>query len=265
MPTPQYIITPWRDDSELQQVCASLYKPTSPTDHAQGIARVQAWKLRGNIPHAVESAGQLFSAAKFHNVTIERQAHDTDPNNAVADSFAIRATYTLALSRFVTGFADVGRHRDGAGQTMQEVARGLGLPATFVEIRHEATHEAIPTLDRLQKATTEALHWLYVMYWIRFDAARQRDAAAAAPQPAPPDLRSVCKLTDKLKAFRARRLAALARKKTSKSKDTLHKDVQETAKMCKAMIDKGDIDIQELAEVLIGDRLIIPSKLDRYG
>ncbi|KAG0125863.1 Las1-like-domain-containing protein [Tuber indicum] len=48
---------------------------------------------------------------------------------------------------------------------MHTLAKTLGLPTSFVEIRHAATHEALPTLPLLRTATTRALDWLWENYW----------------------------------------------------------------------------------------------------
>ena len=39
------------------------------------------------------------------------------------------------------------------------------LPATFVELRHQATHEELPSLPKLRSATRKALEWIWGYYW----------------------------------------------------------------------------------------------------
>ncbi|PWW79493.1 Las1-domain-containing protein [Tuber magnatum] len=48
---------------------------------------------------------------------------------------------------------------------MHTLAKTLGLPTSFVEIRHAATHEALPSLPLLRTATARALDWLWENYW----------------------------------------------------------------------------------------------------
>jgi Las1-like len=50
--------------------------------------QVEAWKLRGHLPHAVEATALLTDAI----------LHDDAERNSV---FAIRATYAAAFSRYV--------------------------------------------------------------------------------------------------------------------------------------------------------------------
>jgi len=45
------------------------------------------------------------------------------------------------------------------------LARTLDLPASFVEVRHAATHEALPSLAVLRNLAERGLVWLWVHYW----------------------------------------------------------------------------------------------------
>jgi ribosomal biogenesis protein LAS1 len=49
---------------------------------------------------------------------------------------------------------------------MYSIAKTIGLPATYVELRHQATHEELPSLSKLRTATQKALRWIWVYYWV---------------------------------------------------------------------------------------------------
>jgi ribosomal biogenesis protein LAS1 len=49
---------------------------------------------------------------------------------------------------------------------MFQRATDLGLPASFVELRHEATHREPPSLIVLRKAAQRSLEWLWGNYWV---------------------------------------------------------------------------------------------------
>jgi ribosomal biogenesis protein LAS1 len=49
---------------------------------------------------------------------------------------------------------------------MYSIAKSIGLPATYVELRHQATHEELPSLSKLRIATQKALQWIWDYYWI---------------------------------------------------------------------------------------------------
>lgn len=65
---------------------------------------------------------------------------------------------------FVTGLVDTKIH--GQRRTMFQRAMDLGLPASFVELRHEATHREPPSLVVLRKASQRSLEWLWDNYWV---------------------------------------------------------------------------------------------------
>ena len=45
----------------------------------------------------------------------------------------------------------------------------LGVPASFVELRHEATHRDLPSLVVLRNAAQRSLDWLWEFYWAKLD------------------------------------------------------------------------------------------------
>lgn len=52
---------------------------------------------------------------------------------------------------------------------MYRVAEDIQLPASFVELRHQTTHEDLPSLVVLRQATNRALAWLWDHFWARID------------------------------------------------------------------------------------------------
>ncbi|KAH0522262.1 hypothetical protein TsFJ059_006140 [Trichoderma semiorbis] len=122
----------------------------------KAVGRVSMWMQRGNCPHMVESTALLMAAV------LSDEAAAT--GNAGASTYAVRAAYAAAFSRFVTGLLD--GHQDKLRkQSMYSIAKNIGLPATFVELRHQATHEQLPSLAKLRSAARKALVWIWDYYW----------------------------------------------------------------------------------------------------
>lgn len=68
------------------------------------------------------------------------------------------------MCSFVTGLLD--GHQDRARKlSMYGVAKTIGLPASFVELRHQGTHEPMPSLTQLRPAARRALVWIWEYYW----------------------------------------------------------------------------------------------------
>ncbi|GAB1214436.1 hypothetical protein ATERTT37_003599 [Aspergillus terreus] len=153
------IFTPWKEHSQLLAVRDQFYPPLTydgPDLRSKACATISVWKIRGNLPHAVEATALLTDAI----------LHDDAQKNSV---FSIRATYSAAFCRFVTGLVDSKLH--GQRKTMFQRAVDLGLPASFVELRHEATHRELPSLTVLRNATQRSLEWLWDYYWAKTDVA----------------------------------------------------------------------------------------------
>ncbi|KAJ5945709.1 hypothetical protein N7454_002548 [Penicillium verhagenii] len=159
------IFTAWKNKSQLAEVRSEFYPSPSydgPDMRTHACATVEAWKLRGNVPHHVEATALLTDAI----------LHDDAQMNSI---FSIRATYSAAFCRFVTGLVD--SKIQGPRRTMFQRAQDLGLPASFVELRHEATHREPPSLVVLRKASQRSLEWLWDNYWAEIDALAVPNAA----------------------------------------------------------------------------------------
>lgn len=48
---------------------------------------------------------------------------------------------------------------------MYAIAKKIGLPATFVELRHQSTHEQLPSLAKLRSMANKALAWIWDYFW----------------------------------------------------------------------------------------------------
>lgn len=79
---------------------------------------------------------------------------------------------------FVTGLLD-GQQDKLRKQSMYSLAKNIDLPATFVELRHQSTHEQLPSLAKLRSAAAKALIWIWNYYWkhIESSASLKRDLA----------------------------------------------------------------------------------------
>ena len=264
MPPPT--ITPWKHPSDLLQIRAALYNNTTTTTpptvdptltRRHAIARVAGWKLRGNLPHAIESTALLLDAREHHHAaaaasTAVASQTPSFPRGAPPTSeFCVRAVYAAAVARFVTGFCDMGRARErrggalaaeGGTGSMWDVARGLGMPGHFVVVRHEATHEEMPSLARLVRTADEALEWLWEVFWARLG---EHGGGAAGSE----------EVKEALRRFRSERKGVLKRGDVRQGEAV----VEETYRTCVGVCEGTDMDVRRLTTVLVEERLILPS------
>ncbi|CAL3966598.1 hypothetical protein PZA11_003200 [Diplocarpon coronariae] len=156
----QYVITPWRNARELLHVRGNFYpgpgRRAQDEERRHAVAKVSVWMQRGNCPHLVESTAILTTAV----------LNDVQGNA----TYCVRAAYAAAFCRFVTGLLDT--HQDKRRKlSMYSIAKTIGLPATYVELRHQATHEELPSLSKLRTATQKALRWIWDYYWAKLPPA----------------------------------------------------------------------------------------------
>jgi hypothetical protein len=190
----QYVFTPWRDQGELLTVRQQFYPETARArgrerlaadtsdaldrlakedeDRQRAVARVSLWMHRGHCPHLIESTA-LLTASQL----LERGQKVGSQQDSPAARSAIRASYATAFSRFVTGLLD--GHQDKQHKmSMYSVAKEIGLPAAFVELRHQVTHEQLPSLAKLRASARNALNWIWEYYWKHLEEPRPAEGAA---------------------------------------------------------------------------------------
>jgi ribosomal biogenesis protein LAS1 len=134
---------------------------------------------------------------------------------------------------------------------MLDIAKLIDMPLEFVALRHEATHEELPGIQRLMSATQQALDWLWRVYWSRLEEPEDLEATKAAL----PGLKS--EAATLLRGFRKSRRDAL-RSHIQNSPDQLHA-VTETSTSCATLCGDSELRQQALAEVLVQERLLLPS------
>lgn len=165
---------------------------------------------------------------------------------------------------------------------MLEMAKQMGMKAEFVALRHEATHEELPSLRRLVKATGEALEWLWRVYWSRLDegeegmgmgsvistftsstnvAEKEGRGGGGGEISMAEHLRDDVKgqAREIFKAYRAARREALKMKKKNATRDQ-KEEMRATSKALRSLMGTSKLRIRAVADVLVEDRFLIPSK-----
>lgn len=148
-------LVPWRNHEEWEGVRDCFY-PKNEGQSAEGIRRqacatTRMWASRCPLPHSVEATSFLTEGILM--------------NDSYASTQAKRLAMSMAIVRFVNGLLDPAQQAQYA-ISLHTLAKTLRLPASFVEMRHAATHETLPSIEVLSESIRRALHWLYLNYWI---------------------------------------------------------------------------------------------------
>ncbi|RDA89531.1 hypothetical protein CP533_2939 [Ophiocordyceps camponoti-saundersi (nom. inval.)] len=183
----RYVFNSWRRRNDLLLVRRQFYPHQHTDDDGDvpddddarqlAVGRVSMWMTRQHCPHLVESTA-LLTAALLTDEADDSRRLSSSVSSSVSTSasvaYAVRATYAAAFSRFVTGLLD--GHQDKLRkQSMYTIAATIGLPSAFVELRHQSTHEQLPSRAKLRVMAERALVWIWHYYWKHLDASDQDD------------------------------------------------------------------------------------------
>ncbi|PRW60793.1 Las1 family [Chlorella sorokiniana] len=146
-----------------------------PADVQQGLERVAAWRARGRVPLGVDSTACLVEAQQRDAATSAAAAQQQQ-QAATASESELRLQYAMAVVRMVNGIADSSQ-RGRVAASVASLASAAGLPRILVDLRHEATHNELPSMAALRLAAQHALAWLRTNYW-----QRQSDHVAASKE-----------------------------------------------------------------------------------
>ncbi|KAI9837227.1 MAG: hypothetical protein M1819_000301 [Sarea resinae] len=243
---PHFVIKPWRDDFELLKVRSQFYPPTNAVndERRHAVDMVGAWKLRGSLPHKVESTALLIDAI-------------LNDEKLGASAYSIRSTYSTAFCRFVTGLVD-SEQNSTRKIPMWENAKKIGLPVSFVDLRHQATHEDLPPLLVLQQAARRSVQWLWDSYWkdleYRIGALNIDDAFANGVSSLQEQFREILRpyLKSRLERIKMGKPMAKAAAELDSASDEA---CQKCVKICK---DKEQT-LMILAGVLLETRFLVPA------
>jgi ribosomal biogenesis protein LAS1 len=186
------------------------------------------------VPHSIYSTAVLIDAKLHHNV---------EKNS----TFAIRAVYSTAFARFVTGFCDIGQN-SVVKRSMYEMAELIGMPEAWVELRHEITHGQVPDLRTLEHCVEASLLWLWDFFWIKLDAP-SADAGH--------DLGTVAEIRDTLRSFVRSKCNEIKSGKTGKSEAPSAENV---SRQLTRFLKKGKSKTSTLISVLMEERMMLPSQ-----
>lgn len=181
---------PWKHPSELAMARDWFYQDhvprpifdfaSSTVDRRQdAINLVYLWQFRDpRLTHALISTAHLTDAI----------LHDQPGRRQHLSRLAIRSIYAMNFCRFVNALvdrdvrkssnatiakdkfaapaeSDAGSGPNRGQSSMYAHALELGLPESFVELRHQAIHDEMPSLEVLRARTAEALEWLWERWW----------------------------------------------------------------------------------------------------
>jgi Las1-like len=148
----------------------------------------------------------------------------------------------MAISQFVTGFCDAPATKATIRRSMYEVANDIGMPETWVEIRHEITHGTMPETHVLRKCAEDGIAWLWTQYWANVDT-RQLDKQAQALK--------VAQMKELMLKLLPAKMELIKSQKPATAEEVLTKIL--------ALLSNGR-DVSMLAEIFVQENILMPKR-----
>lgn len=151
-------MVPWMNWDEWDNVRSLLWSEQT-SEILKAMEIIKMWRLRGKLPHAIESTYQLMEIK-----LLSRMGSSEKLCMPQRSQMELRNLSCLAIIRTVNSLVDPSQQGVYA-ESIYNIANRIGLPGWIVEMRHDATHNGMPSLALLQHGCSELLDWLNEHYW----------------------------------------------------------------------------------------------------
>lgn len=140
-----------------------LYSPERPRK-VWALEVVALWRARGRLPHSADSSAFLVEVLLNDNNDNSSDSSTYRVGTAQRSESELRLAYGIVIIRAVNGLVDSSQQGYFAG-SVSTLAERIGLPTWIVELRHDATHQNLPSLQSLRVAAHHLMGWYYDNYW----------------------------------------------------------------------------------------------------
>lgn len=127
-------VSPWSGTAEWRHVAGCLFGGDVLAVR-EGVLLGEAWCVRGNAPPAVETTVNLGRLKLSYE-------------DALLDARSMRLAASSAIVRFVNEVVEPGQKAVHA-LPVSQLAERMNVPRLLVDLRHQATHDVLPSLEVL--------------------------------------------------------------------------------------------------------------------
>uniref|UniRef100_M4B3P6 Uncharacterized protein n=1 Tax=Hyaloperonospora arabidopsidis (strain Emoy2) TaxID=559515 RepID=M4B3P6_HYAAE len=151
---------PWLAWTEWQDVHEGLFS-SDPYAQQRSISRVTAWRSRMQLPVAINATAQLVEL-QLHESMAQHHHHAIGVSSR--SHMELSLLYANVIVRCVNGLVDSAQ-KGAYASAVSTLAQRIGIPLWVVDLRHESTHNQLPSLPVLRFAARHLLAWLRANYW----------------------------------------------------------------------------------------------------
>ncbi|KAL3674182.1 hypothetical protein V7S43_000142 [Phytophthora oleae] len=151
---------PWLDWAEWQEMHVGLFN-SDPYVQQRVVSRVASWRSRTQLPVAINATAQLVEL-QLHESMAQHHHHAIGVSSR--SHMELSLLYASVVVRCVNGLVD-GSQKGAYAMAVSALAQRIGIPLWVVDLRHESTHNQLPSLPVLRFAARHLLAWLRANYW----------------------------------------------------------------------------------------------------
>ncbi|CAH0493620.1 unnamed protein product [Peronospora farinosa] len=151
---------PWLSWTEWHDVCVKLFS-SDPYAQQHGVSRIASWRNRAQLPVAINATAQLLEL-QLHESMAQHHHHAIGVSSR--SYMELSLLYSSIIVRCVNGLVD-GSQKGAYALAVSTLAQRIGIPLWIVDLRHESTHNQLPSLSVLRFAARHLLAWLRTNYW----------------------------------------------------------------------------------------------------
>ncbi|KAG6975787.1 hypothetical protein JG688_00002027 [Phytophthora aleatoria] len=151
---------PWLDWAGWQEVHVGLFS-SDPFAQQRVVSRVASWRSRMQLPVAINATAQLVEL-QLHQSMAQNHHHAVGVSSR--SHMELSLLYASVIVRCVNGLVD-GSQKGAYAMAVSTLAQRIGIPLWIVDLRHESSHNQLPSLPVLRFAARHLLAWLRSNYW----------------------------------------------------------------------------------------------------
>lgn len=155
---------------------------------SRALETVAMWRIRGRLPLSVDSTAHLIELRLRDNTASQGYYHRHSESE-------LKLLYSAVTVRAVNGLVDPSQQGIYATSVLT-LAEKMGLPGWIVELRHDATHNQMPSLSVLRTAANTLVNWFYDFYWMPQMSLLQSLSASSFPSSSVVNCKTVTSIAD---------------------------------------------------------------------
>lgn len=159
--TRKYQEVPWISWQEWRRIHHNLFS-NEIFNQRHAVARIAAWRSRMPLPIAVDVTSQLIELHVHERLAMN---HHHSVGTSSRSYMELCLLYASVIVRCVNGLVDSAQKTTYA-IAVSALAKRIGIPLWIVDLRHESTHNQLPSLSVLRFAAQHLLAWLRANYWL---------------------------------------------------------------------------------------------------